>query len=48
MIDLVTLSFMLVAYFIGTFVYFQWESLLFSIISFLVVQLSYVYFMFYA
>lgn len=47
MIDLVTLSLMLTAYFVGTFVYFQWGSLLYSVLSFLVIQLSYIYFMFY-
>ena len=48
MINLITLALMLVAYFVGVFVYVKFESILLGVLSFLVVQLSYVYFMFYA
>ena len=47
MINLITLLLMLVSYFVGTFVYVKFESLLLGVLSFLIVQLSYVYFMFY-
>ena len=47
MINLITLSLMFVAYFAGIFVYVRYGSILLSVLSFLVIQLSYVYFMFY-
>jgi len=47
MIDLITLSLMLVAYLVGIFVYVRFGNLLLGVLSFLVVQLSYVYYMFY-